>query len=71
MKNFINKSKVYQAFVTKPCLAEDNSYGISHDWKLTLIVGFQSDGFPNLIYVDYKSEEEVLEAIKKLDLIEL
>ena len=71
MVNYINRNNVIQANVSEPINSEDNIYGISHGWQLRLIVGFQSDGMPNFIVIDYNSKDECVKAINKLNLTEL
>jgi subtilase family serine protease len=71
MVNYINRNNVIQAIISEPISSEDNIYGISHGWQLKLIVGFQSDGMPNFIVIDYKSKDDCVKAINKLKLTEL
>ena len=71
MVNYINRNNVIQASISDPIDSDDNIYGISHGWQLRLIVGFQSDGMPDWIVIDYKSKDECVKAINKLKLTEL
>lgn len=73
MSKYINKNSVIEASISEPYENCNESWDISesHGWRLVLVIGFQNDGYPNLIKIDYNSKEECLEAIKKLDLVEL
>lgn len=73
MPKYINKNNIIEASISEPYQNCGESWDIieSHGWRLILVVGFQQDGYPNLIKIDYNSEEECKEAIKKLDLTEI
>lgn len=73
MSKYINKNNVIEASISEPYENCNESWDISesHGWRLVLVIGFQNDGYPNLIKIDYNSKEECLEAIKRLDLVEL
>lgn len=73
MSKYINKNSVIEASISEPHENCNEYWDISesHGWRLVLVIGFQNDGYPNLIKIDYNSKEECLEAIKKLDLVEL
>ena len=71
MVNYINRNNVIQSTISEPIDSDENFYGISHGWQLRLIVGFQSDGMPNWVVIDYNSKDECVKAINKLKLTEL
>ncbi len=72
MPKYINKNNVIEALISVPqTYDEDNPFSYDHGWQLKLLIGFQQDGFPNWIIIDYNSEEECKEAIKKLELTEI
>lgn len=73
MSNYINKNNIIEAYISEPYENCNESWDVSesHGWRLVLVIGFQNDGYPNLIKIDYDSKEKCLEAIKKLDLVEL
>lgn len=73
MLRYINKNKIIEASISEPYENCNESWDISesHGWRLILHIGYQCDGYPNLIKIDYDSKEECLNAIKKLNLTEL
>lgn len=73
MLRYINKNKIIEASISEPHENCNESWDISesHGWRLILHVGYQYEGYQNLIKIDYDSKEECLNAIKKLNLTEL
>lgn len=72
MPKYINKNNVIEAVISSPQeYDKDCPFSYDHGWQLKLLISFQQDGFPNWIIIDYNSEEECKEAIKKLELTEI
>jgi hypothetical protein len=68
MKNhLVNKHKIIEAFYLEPYSPDkDMPFGDDHGWRIVLITGYQSDGYPNKITIDKKSEKECIDFLDSL-----
>ena len=66
---FINTSRVIEAVIVEPHTNEEVfDSSPSRGWQIWLIVGYQSDGYPNKIVIDRNSEQDCLDFCNELSL---
>ena len=73
MKNhLVNKDKIIEAFYLEPYSPDkDMHFGEKHDWRIVLIIGYQSDGYPNKITIDKESEKECIDFLDNLGFLKM
>ena len=71
MKHGINLTKVYEARIEEPYIADSsdifNPYS-SHGWRVMLTMGYDSNGNPIVNMIERNSEEDCIELLKEIGL---
>ena len=66
---FINANKIIEAMIVEPRINDEVLDSCpTRGWQVWLIVGYQSDGYPNKIVIDYESEQMCLNACNEFGL---